>query len=448
MISSAEELNKVLEGTVVSRLLSGLGCRFYFPRGIIAQSTEAKRSAHVANGTIGMAFQNGRPLILSAIADCMPTLKAEESVIYAPTAGVENARLVWKDLITQKNPSIDAEHISLPAVVPGLTAGLSYTADMFFDEGDRLLVSDPCWDNYDLIFHTRRGVEIREIPFFGTGPGLNLDSIRKAVQEEAKTGAVRILLNFPNNPSGYSPTLGEEESLVEILREAADSGADVLVICDDAYFGLFYEDNVSKESSFVRFSSLHDRILAVKIDGPIKEDYIWGLRMGFITYACRGLGPSHYEALTYKLMGAIRSSVSCANTPAQYIMLRAMEDKRTPPEKEAFLNILKNRYKKVQDFIRSNAPHPALKPLPFNSGYFMCFHCEGLSAEKLRQELLYTRGIGAISLGDRYLRVTFAGIDEDKIEEVYRIIYDTAAELAASPAAESAASPAAKPVNA
>jgi aspartate/methionine/tyrosine aminotransferase len=430
MTNPSEELNRALEGTVVYRLLSSLGRRFYFPKGIIAQSAEAKKSAYFANGTIGMAYQNGRPLILSAIAGCMPTLSPEESVAYAPTAGVESARSAWKDMIIQKNPSIREEQISLPAVVPGLTAGLSYTADMFFNEGDRLLVSDPCWDNYGLIFQTRRGADVREVPFFGAGPGLNLDSIRKAVREEAETGTVRILLNFPNNPSGYSPAVEEEEALVEILLEAAEGGADVLVICDDAYFGLFYEDNVSKESPFVRFSSLHDRILAVKIDGPIKEDYIWGLRMGFVTYACRGLGAARYDALIRKLMGAIRSSVSCANTPAQYIMLRAMEDKRTPAEKEGFLNTMKGRYQKVRAFINGNPPHPVLKPLPFNSGYFMCFRCGGLSAEKLRQELLAAHGIGAISLEDRYLRIAFAGIDEDKIDAVYRTIYDTAARLA------------------
>ncbi|MDR0399564.1 MAG: aminotransferase class I/II-fold pyridoxal phosphate-dependent enzyme [Treponema sp.] len=432
MMSPSEELNRTLEGTVAYRLLSGLGRRFYFPKGIIAQSAEAKQAARFANGTIGMAYQNGRPLILSAIAGCMPTLSPEESVAYAPTAGVEKARLAWRDLIIQKNPSIKGEYMSLPAVVPGLTAGLSYTADMFFDEGDRLLVSDPCWDNYGLIFETRRGVRIREVPFFGAGPGLDLDSIGRAVREEAKTGAVRILLNFPNNPSGYSPTIRERESLVEILYEAAESGADVLALCDDAYFGLFYEDDISKESTFAHFASLHDRIFAVKVDGPIKEDYIWGFRMGFITYAGRGLLACHHDALIRKLMGAIRSSVSCANTPAQHIMLRAMENMRTPPEKEEFLNIMRGRYQKIKSFIRGNPPHPVLKPLPFNSGYFMCFRCEGLSAETLRRELLAARGIGAVSLGDRYLRIAFAGIDEEKIEAVYRAVYDTAARLCSS----------------
>ena len=55
----ADELNTVLEGTIAGRLLSNLGRRFYFPKGIIAQSTEAKKAATLANGTIGMAYAKG-----------------------------------------------------------------------------------------------------------------------------------------------------------------------------------------------------------------------------------------------------------------------------------------------------------------------------------------------------------------------------------------------------
>ncbi len=35
-----------------------------------------------------------------------------------------------------------------------------------------------------------------------------------------------------------------------------------------------------------------------------------------------------------------------------------------------------------------------LTPIPFNSGYFMSFYCEGFSAEALRKKLLYEMGIG------------------------------------------------------
>ncbi|MCL1836884.1 MAG: aminotransferase class I/II-fold pyridoxal phosphate-dependent enzyme [Treponema sp.] len=424
----ADELNTILEDTIAGRLLSDLGRRFYFPKGIIAQSAEAKKSATMANGTIGMAYSKGKPLILSAIADNMASLSPEESVAYAPTAGIEKARTVWKDLLIRKNPSLDPEQISLPVVTPGLTSGLSCVGDMFISKGESIIVSDPCWDNYSLIFDVRRGAELVPVTFFGVGKGLDMDAIAAAVRHMAQSGTVRILFNFPNNPSGYSPTIDEEEALVSLIRETAEGGTDVLVICDDAYFGLFYEDDISPESLFVRFANIHERVLAIKIDGPIKEDYVWGLRMGFLTYGSKGLGQGHYDALVKKLMGAIRSSVSCANTSAQYLMLKAMEDPRTESEKAVYREMLQHRYNLVKDFVSANSDHPVLRPLPFNSGYFMSFHCN-VDAEALRQKLLAEHGIGVIALGEHYLRVAFSSIDEENIIPVFSRIYAVAEKL-------------------
>jgi aspartate/methionine/tyrosine aminotransferase len=426
----AIELNSVLEGTIAGRFLSRLGSRLYFPRGIVAQSAEAKKSAHTANATIGMAYSGGKPMILSAIADSMPTLSPEQSVAYAPTAGVEQVRLDWKNLILQKNPSLRAGGISLPVVVPGLTAGISFIADMLYEEDSVIIACDPCWDNYSLIFTERRNGIMRGVPFIGSGPGLDLETIGRAVREEARTGKVRMILNFPNNPSGYSPTKTEAEALAGFCLEAAEGGADVLVLCDDAYFGLFYESEIYQESIFSLLADCHERILAVKIDGPIKEDYVWGLRTGFVTFGSRGLTEEHYHALITKLTGAIRSSVSCANTPAQHIIIKALEDPRTSKEKARFQDIMQKRYNMVKEFLTKNPDHPVLKPLPFNSGYFMCFRCQGISAEVLRRELLQKKGIGVVSLGDTCLRVAFAGLDLEQIPLVYQAVYDTAAAMA------------------
>jgi aspartate/methionine/tyrosine aminotransferase len=425
----ALELNTILDETIAGRLLSNLGRRIYFPQGIIAQSSEAKKSARRANATIGMAFNGGKPLILSAVAKSMNGLSPEETVTYAPTAGIEPVRRMWKESMIRKNPSVKAGGISLPAVVPGITAGISYTADLFLDEEKTILVCAPCWDNYSLIFRERRGAALGEVPIFGSGQGLDMAAIEKALGEAAKTGAVRIILNFPNNPSGYSPSRNEADRLTGLILETAQGGADVLVICDDAYFGLFYEEETEKESLFGRFASLHDRVLAVKIDGPTKEDYVWGFRTAFLTFGSRGMEAAHYGALEKKLLGIIRSSVSCANTPAQNITLKAFADPRSAGEKDRYRTLLKNRYLAVKRFIRENPAHPALIPLPFNSGYFMSFRCSGIHAETLRQELLRRHGIGAIALGDRILRIAFSSVDEDQIPGIYRIIYDTAGEL-------------------
>ncbi|MDR1352858.1 MAG: aminotransferase class I/II-fold pyridoxal phosphate-dependent enzyme [Treponema sp.] len=429
----AIELNSALEGTVAGRLLSGLGRRIYFPRGIIAQSAEAKARAFMANATIGMAYSEGRPLIMSAIAGELPGLSPEETVAYAPTAGIEKARQAWKEQLLLKNPSIRAEHLSLPIVVPGITAGISYTADLFLDASQTIIASDPCWDNYGLIFRDRREADFRAVGFFNNGPGLDLKAIEKSLKHGPASEPLRIILNFPNNPSGYSPTRKEEDEMVGLILEIAESGRDALVLCDDAYFGLFYEEDIIQESIFGRLVNLHERVLAVKLDGPTKEDYTWGFRMAFVTLGSKGLEQEHCEALIKKYMGIIRSSVSCANTPAQNLMLKTMADSRTPVEKENFFRLLKGRYRAVKQFIASHPGHPVLSPLPFNSGYFMSFRCDGVDAETLRRALL-DRGIGAIALGEDYLRVTFAAIEEKDIPGVYEIIYETASKSAPRPA--------------
>ncbi|MDR0720325.1 MAG: aminotransferase class I/II-fold pyridoxal phosphate-dependent enzyme [Treponema sp.] len=424
----AEELNTILDNSVSGRLLSPAGRRLYFPKGIIAQSAEAKKNAGAANATIGMAYKGGKPLMLQAVAESIPGLSPEQTVAYAPTAGIEQIRTIWKKLILQKNPSLGADDISLPALVPGLTSGISIIADLFLPGGETLISSGPCWDNYSLIFEERCGGILRLTPFLGDA-GLDMDAIAKAIKSEAEKGYVRIILNFPNNPAGYSPTRDEARALAELLKETAEKGADVLALCDDAYFGLFYEDDLFQESMFSLLAKLHERILAVKIDGPIKEAYIWGLRIGFVTFGGKGLAAADYDALVTKLMGAIRSSVSCANTPAQHIVAKALEDPRTPGEIKEYRDLMQRRYQAVKAFVKANPGHPVLTPFPFNSGYFMSFRCKGVSAEAIRKELLAKHGIGVISLGDNCLRAAFSSLEEEQIRGVFKVIYDTAAAL-------------------
>ena len=63
----AQELNSSLHGTVPGEMLSDLGLRLFFPKGIIAQGAEAKKLGKLANATIGMAVSNESPLILPTI---------------------------------------------------------------------------------------------------------------------------------------------------------------------------------------------------------------------------------------------------------------------------------------------------------------------------------------------------------------------------------------------
>ncbi|MDO5773905.1 MAG: aminotransferase class I/II-fold pyridoxal phosphate-dependent enzyme [Spirochaetales bacterium] len=423
----AQELNDALKGTTPGELLSDVGTRLYFPKGIIAQSAEAKKLGKTANGTIGTTVVEGKPIMLPSIKKYVPDLTSSELVGYAPTAGNPDLRAMWKESIIRKNPLLKDKKFSLPVVVPGLTAGISYLADLFLDETKPLVAADPSWDNYVLIAEARRNAKFVQFKMFKDGK-FNIEGLKETMQKQAESGSVRILLNFPQNPSGYSPTSDEAKQLVSIVKEIAEKGSKVMVWCDDAYFGLNYEDNIEKQSLFAYLCDLHKNVLAAKIDGPTKEDFAWGFRTGFITFGCKGLSDAQYEALVKKLMAAIRSSVSCAATPSQSLILKAASDGKFEEEKAEFRKILERRYKLVREFV-STHESKFIKPLPFNSGYFMSFDTMSIDAEKLRQKLLNDRGIGTISIDAKTLRVAFSSLDEEKINIVYQAIYDIADEL-------------------
>lgn len=421
----AVELNETLKGSVVESLLSEMGKRLYFPNGIISQGGEAATNAHFANGTIGMAVANGTPIELESYKKNMPNLNPRETVAYAKTAGNPDLRKLWKEKIIEKNPSLKNKLISLPILVPGLTAALSYVADLFVDEDKPLLAADPCWDNYELICAARRGSPFHQFKCFD-GNKFNIADLERAMKEDAaKYGSVRVILNFPQNPSGYSPTKTEAAQICALVKEIAESGAKVLVLSDDAYFGLNYEDDIEPQSLFAYLCDIHENVLAIKADGPTKEDFAWGFRAGFVTFGSKGLSEEQINALQIKFMSAVRSSVSCSSTPSQSLVLHALQDPAHDAQKKELRAMLKRRYDIVRNFVNTHKSS-VLEPLPFNSGYFMSFHVNTGNCEDIRKKLLADKGIGVIQIDAYTLRVAFSSIDEDKIDEVYSAIYNVA----------------------
>ncbi len=425
----AKELNETLAGSAMYELLAPYGRRFYFPKGIITQAAEAKQHAHKFDATVGLAVKNGEPLHLEEIASHFSGLSAGELFSYAPTPGDPKLRNRWQLEMITKNPKLKDKPVSQPLVVPGLTAGISILSDLFFDTGDELVVPDMFWGNYRLIFEGRKQSSLKRFTFF-QGNGFNLDAMETAVRESAKehrtaegTPKAAVVLNFPNNPTGYSPTNEEAAEITRRLTAIADEGVRLLVICDDAYFGLFYEDGTYTQSLFADLADAHPNLLAVKVDGATKEDFVWGFRLGFVTFGCAGATAEQYQAIEKKLGGAVRAAVSNSSRPAQSLLLKALETPGYAEEKKAAFELLRERYLAVRRMLDEHSLPSGIRALPFNSGYFMAFVMENGGAENLRRKLLHEQGIGTISIEDRYLRVAFSGVDLEHIEELYRAIF-------------------------
>lgn len=427
MNSLAEELNSILEGSIVSDLLSSFGRRFYFPKGIVAQSAEAKKKATRFNATVGMATSNGKPMFLNSVKEQIPELSESDVFPYAPTPGVLELRNKWREEMEEKNPSLKGKKTSVPLVTSGLTHGLSVLGDMFLDKGDTIVFPDMFWGNYRLIFEGRNQADIVTFPFFTENGGMNISGFEKALAD-APGDKIAFVLNFPNNPTGYTPTAGDGEKIIEVLLKLAKNGKKILAIMDDAYFGLFYEEESLKESLFGALTDLHDNILAVKVDGVTKENFAWGFRVGFLTYGSKNLSLEALGALTTKTSGAIRASISNSNKLAQSLVLKSFSSDTYQSEKDAGFMILKERYLKVCDLVKSFDSNSPLKALPFNSGYFMTFLYSG-NSEKLRVHLLDEYGIGTISIQGKYLRIAYSSVELENLNELYSLINKAAKEI-------------------
>ncbi len=420
----AKEMNDSLEknSKIFFDMLSDFGKEIYMPKGIIVQSNEAKQLAKKYNATIGIAKESGAPMYLPSLNQFFNGLSPDETFDYAMAAGRVDLRNIWKKKIVEENPNIkDETNISIPVVSNGLTNALMIVGDLFVNRDDELIIPDKLWENYNLMFETRFGAKIRYFSLFDEKlTGFNIASLDKTIGESKKEKII-ILLNFPNNPTGYTPTNSEAEEIAKIVKKHADAGKKILVICDDAYYGLIYENNLISSSIFNKMAFLSKNVAAIKIDGVSKEEYAWGFRIGFITFMDYEHSADAYRVLEQKVTATIRCSLSNCNNAAQAIVEKAIAKPEHKKEKDEKFAMLKARAEKTKEVAYDKKYSDCWDVYPFNSGYFMCIKIKGAKANDVRVEALKTHGVGTIVLGDD-LRVAFSSVELDGIEELFDIL--------------------------
>lgn len=430
----AIQLNEIIEkgNPYVMEMLSEIGNKIFFPKGILSQSAEAREKAYKLNATIGIATEKGRIMCFPSVLRQLGSIKPEESLTYASSFGIMELRKTWKEYLFKKNPSLNGKQISLPVVASGITHAISIMGDMFVNPGDVVIVPDMMWGNYNMILATRKNARLVSYPLFNEQGGYNVEAFEAKVKEEAaKNKKIIVILNFPNNPTGYAVSKKEGARIAEVLTETAQNGTNVIAVCDDAYFGLYYEEETMKESVFSLIAGAHERLVAMKLDGATKENYVWGLRVAFITYGLKSAVDieDFYDAVERKTAGCIRGNISNAPHLSQTIVLKSMQDEEFEKEATDKFEILRKRANLVREVIKNPKYENAFTPYPFNSGYFMCVKLREPNAEKLRVHLLEKYGVGVIALGDRNIRVAFSCLEEEDIQTLFDCILDAVNDL-------------------
>ncbi|MBR4291764.1 MAG: aminotransferase class I/II-fold pyridoxal phosphate-dependent enzyme [Oscillospiraceae bacterium] len=415
------------EKTTVWSMLSEYGKRVRFlTDGVLGQTWEARKSAYTFNATLGEYKEHGKDTCVQALYQNLKAFDPADVCAYAQPGGLPRLRQLWKAKMLQENPMMQSLNLSLPLVCAGLTHGLSLVGEMFLNPDDPVILHDMHWENYELIFHTRSGGRIVHYPTFRDG-GFNVGGLRESILAEPSEKQL-VVLNFPNNPTGYMLSPEEALHIREVLLECAEAGKKLVVLCDDAYYGFWYADGILTESIFGFLTGLHPNILTIRLDGATKEYFAGGLRMGFLTYG--GQEQETLNMLEKKTMGAIRISVSSSSRLSQAILISCLESEEITAELEQKKASLRHRGQLVLDYCKKGSAAGLWEAAPFRSGFFICIYVN-TNAQLLRRHLLDHYGIGIIALGDGLIRIALPCMEESEICTLFGLLDQAIAETEA-----------------
>ena len=395
-------------------VMTDLGKRLYFPKGVPVQAAQAKEAGCPFNATIGeLKGEDGAALPLPSMQETIVGLSPEESFLYQAQGGRKDLREAWSKHIQEEMPA----SYSLPVACMGLTHGLSICADLFVDSDTDVLLPAPRWGNYDVIFGMRpqgrihnytvmkEAVDVRD-------SGFNIEGIQHALKKIDRKGV--LVLNIPSNPVGYTPTPDEVNDLVQAIEASTKP---LVIILDEAYKGMEWSSDSVQGSIANSLAHLDpERFLVVKVDGATKELFFFGGRIGFVTFLCN---PQAAPVLEEKVIASIRSTVSALPSPSQAMVLKALLSKTLDEEVKEIRGLLYKRYQTLKTAMDArNIPY-----FPFNSAFFVLVRTP-IDAEEMRRYLL-TKGVGVVSVpAQQAIRVSYSTVSVEKIPRMIDIIAD------------------------
>lgn len=410
--------------------------------GTIAWGLRAKKrvkeSSDFINATTGTATEdNGRLMVLPTLYDELRQLTGDQLFAYANMRGLNTFVQAWKKDTLESYPSDLRKKTETLSTLPvtacgGLTGGLMLAGQIFFDKGDTLLAPNTRWGNVDNVFFKNQ--QLKEIPYklVDQEGNLSLSNLNDKLIECQKTETkVGVYLNFPNNPSGISPTLGQIKELQETLEKIT---VPTVLFLDDAYENYCYEADVVGHSIFPYLVGLNDNVITVKIDGVSKRYCAYGARLGTMTVGFGSERDEEKKAQVRELMAkAARTNTSSAPRGIQEALTNVLTDERKNKqiknEKSRNLNILSRRYKLIKK-LGEEITSEVLKPVKFNSGFFGYYLIKSQqSAIEISTNLL-KKGLGTVPFVNTSndlngIRVAFCSISEENIPKAFDILYST-----------------------
>ncbi|MFX0139352.1 MAG: aminotransferase class I/II-fold pyridoxal phosphate-dependent enzyme [Candidatus Hodarchaeota archaeon] len=447
----------IIQKTPLFNAFSDIGKRVFLPEGIFYWSDRAKNDAELI-GTIGSAYGFEKDFIEGGESEWLPcylkeikeysSLSVKEIVPYASIGGLLELRKIWKKWIIHKSRYSQKDEISIsrlekylttPVITGGVTNGIFQSCTLFLNPNEYIIVPNKRWGNYDNIIRKFIGAKIKAFDFFKRNE-INIEGLKAVINETAKIQEkIVILLNFPNNPTGYVPTEKEGYEIVDMLKDCQISlKKPIIILVDDAYEPFIYEDNAIKKSIFYNLHQLDENVIPIKLDGITKELLIYGGRIGYITLGIKPSWINNDEELDIlkselhnKFEGFNRATISNCNHFYQALTQKIFQEKgmkQIVQTRDVVKNLLKQRYECINsELIKIKNPNISIDP---NSGGFFLFvnlNPNKIKAIEFADHLLKEYKVGIIPIEKldenvNGIRIAYCSIDLNEIPELVKRI--------------------------
>lgn len=347
-------------------------------------------------------FEVGRPDFDTPKVIKDATIKSIEdgNVFYTSNYGVMPLReAVAEKLRKENNLDYTAKEVLITA---GATESIYDSYSLILEEGDEILLPNPCWPNYINAAYIMGAVPVRYSLAEENDFQIDFDELEGLVTEKTKA----IVIINPSNPIGSMFTLETLEKLADFAKKK-----DILVISDEIYEKIIYGNK--KHVSIASLDGMKER--TITINGFSKTYSMTGFRLAYIA------APEEF----IRVLNIIHQhNTSCATSFVQHGGITALKEGNEGAEE------MVKEYKRRRDYIVDKVN--SIEGLSLNApdGAFYAFiniKGLGISSEEFCNYLLDEECVAIVpgtvfgSAGEGFVRFSYASSYEDIVEGLNRM---------------------------
>jgi aspartate/methionine/tyrosine aminotransferase len=363
----------------------------------------ASKIREVANAGIGrdgvLAFWFGESDEVTSIAvrEAAVTSLREGETFYAHNLGLTELREAIAAYTSALHGPVGADRI---AVTSSGVSALMIAMQALVGSGDEVVAVVPVWPNLtaqpQILGAQVRRVSLR--PVQGRWQ-LDLDELRSAITAQTR----ELVLNAPNNPTGWTLTRAEQEAILQHCRNTG-----TWILADEVYERLYYGPDVEVAPSFLDVADASDRLIVVHSFS--KSFLMTGWRLGWMV-----LPPELLDGIG-KL---IEFNTSCAPVFVQRAGLAALSGAA-----ESVPDLVRHLKACRDTLVPRLGELPGIELAPASGGMYAFFRIEGQDDSlALAKRLVREAGLGlapGVAFGDEgegWLRWCFASRDLARLEQ-------------------------------